>query len=251
MKLRASLLAVALPVTLTPVLVAEPASATTITARTMLLKLSLHAESGSTTCSRTNFKLLIDANGDCQNTRAEVLIAESRVTPTYTTTRHCTVATGKWYSYHDGAYWTKASDVDIDRMVPLKEAWESGARLWSVNNRTRYANDLGLLRHPHSGHRQRQPGQGRPGPSRVATAADTLTVHLRHPAGDREVPLASEHRLSGAFQLSSILSGSCGSRAQQCPPVPSDLTIVQPTTARGRYAEMSSLKGGMWTLLDA
>jgi hypothetical protein len=46
------------------------------------------------------------------------------------------VATGKWYSYYDSATWTLVSDVDIDHMVPLKEAWESGARLWSVNNRT-------------------------------------------------------------------------------------------------------------------
>jgi hypothetical protein len=28
--------------------------------------------------------------------------------------------------------------------VPLKEVWEFGARLWSVNNRTRDANDLGF-----------------------------------------------------------------------------------------------------------
>ena len=54
------------------------------------------------------------------------------------------LATGRLYSYYDGATWTKASDVDIDHMVPLKEAWESCARLWSVTNRTRYANDLGF-----------------------------------------------------------------------------------------------------------
>jgi len=73
-----------------------------------------------------------------------VLIAESRVTLSYSTSRHCTVTKGRWYSDCDGATWTDPADVDIDHMVPLKEAWESGARLWSSTNRTRYANDLGL-----------------------------------------------------------------------------------------------------------
>src|SRR5664279_2725847 len=142
MKVRVSLLVAVLLVTLMPVLSAGSASATTITARSILLKLTVRAESGSTTYRRTYFKHWIDANRDCQDTRAEVLIAESRVTPRFTTTRHCIVATGKWYSYYDGATWTRASDVDIDHMVPLKEAWGSGARMWSANNRTRYANDL-------------------------------------------------------------------------------------------------------------
>lgn len=109
------------------------------TARSILLKLTIGPESGSTTYLRTYFTHWIDAD-DCRDTRAEVLIAESKVTPTYTTTSHWTVATGSWYSYFDGATWTSASDVDIDHMVPLKEAWESGASLWSVNNRTLYAN---------------------------------------------------------------------------------------------------------------
>jgi hypothetical protein len=217
MKIRASLLVVALLLTLTPVLVAEPASATTITARTMLLKLSLHAESGSTTYSRTNFKLWIDANGDCQNTRAEVLIAESRVTPTYTTTRRCTVATGKWYSYYDGAYWTKASDVDIDHMVPLKEAWESGARLWSVNNRTRYANDLGsyatliaVTDNVNQSKGDRDPAGWLPPltRSRCTYAIQWVTVKYRW-----RLSIDSAER----SKLSSILSGSCGSRATTVP----------------------------------
>src|SRR5450756_1379180 len=89
MKLRVSLLVAALLVTLMPLLNVGSASATTITARSMLLRLSLKAESGSTTYSRAYFKHWIDVDRDCQNTRAEVLIAESRVTPRYTTTRHC------------------------------------------------------------------------------------------------------------------------------------------------------------------
>jgi hypothetical protein len=111
--------------------------------RNLAIALVINAGGGSTTYSRDYFKHWIDANGDCQNTRAEVLIAESRVTPTLTSSSRCTVSRGNWYSSYDGATWTIPSDVDIDHVVALKEAWESGARNWSATNRQRLANDLG------------------------------------------------------------------------------------------------------------
>lgn len=135
-------LATALLTTFASLVGVQPASADTTTARSLLYKVA--AEGGSSTYDRSYFKHWIDTNGDCQGTRAEVLIAESKVTPTYTTSNHCAVAKGKWYSYYDGTTWTNPSDVDIDHLVALKEAWESGARSWSSSNRTRYANDLGF-----------------------------------------------------------------------------------------------------------
>ncbi|WLS48971.1 hypothetical protein Q3V37_05700 [Micromonospora profundi] len=39
----------------------------------------------------------------------------------------CAATSGRWYSPYDGATWTAASDVDIDHVVPLAEAWRSGA----------------------------------------------------------------------------------------------------------------------------
>lgn len=92
---------------------------------------------------RTLFPHWVDANGDCQNTRAEVLISEADATVTYTSSSRCTVATGRWFSYYDRVSWTNASDVDIDHMVPLAEAWGSGARSWTTARRQAYANDLG------------------------------------------------------------------------------------------------------------
>ena len=87
---------------------------------------------------RTLFKHWIDVDRDCQDTRAEVLKSES----TAPTNGGCTVRWGRWVSAYDGLVLKYASDVDIDHLVPLAEAWDSGARTWSNARREAYANDL-------------------------------------------------------------------------------------------------------------
>ncbi len=104
------------------------------------------ASESNTGYDRDLFPHWVDANGDCQNSRAEVLISEADATLTYTSSSRCTVATGRWFSYYDRVSWTNASDVDIDHMVPLAEAWGSGARNWTTARRQAYANDLGDYR---------------------------------------------------------------------------------------------------------
>lgn len=54
----------------------------------------------------------------------------------------CAASSGKWYSPYDGASWTEASDVDIDHVVPLSNAWKSGASAWTDDDREDFANDL-------------------------------------------------------------------------------------------------------------
>jgi hypothetical protein len=46
-----------------------------------------------------------------------VLISESRVPVTFTSSNHCTVARGRRLSPWDYATWTNASDVDIDHQL--------------------------------------------------------------------------------------------------------------------------------------
>jgi hypothetical protein len=91
--------------------------------------------------ARTKFPLWIDADGDGCNTRNEVLIAEATTKPTVG--GGCALTGGRWHSYYDNADWTLASDLDIDHLVPLAEAWDSGARNWTTAQRQAYANDLG------------------------------------------------------------------------------------------------------------
>ncbi|TRO56065.1 HNH endonuclease family protein [Streptomyces sp. IB201691-2A2] len=89
---------------------------------------------------RTSFKHWVDADRDSCHTRSEVLIAESRAEPTIEA--GCKVTAGEWYSYYDGVTLTTPGGLDIDHMVPLAEAWDSGAHSWTAARREAYANDL-------------------------------------------------------------------------------------------------------------
>jgi hypothetical protein len=93
---------------------------------------------------RALFQHWIDADGDGCSTRNEVLLAEADDPPTVSGT--CTLSGGRWFSYYDRVSWTSTSDLDIDHMVPLAEAWDSGARTWTSTVRRDFANDLGDYR---------------------------------------------------------------------------------------------------------
>ena len=42
--------------------------------------------------------------------------------------------------------WTAASDLDVDHLVALAEAWDSGVRNWTTSRRQSFAKDLGDIR---------------------------------------------------------------------------------------------------------
>ena len=83
-----------------------------------------------------------DADRDGCDTREEVLIAESH-TKAQVDPYGCKVLEGDWYSLYDGLTFTDPSELDIDHMVPLAEAWDSGAAGWNAARREAFANDLG------------------------------------------------------------------------------------------------------------
>ena len=90
--------------------------------------------------SRTLFKHWIDADKDGCNTRYEVLIAEAIVKPKVGA--GCYLTGGKWKSSYEGKVFTNPTGLDIDHMVPLAEAWRSGAWAWTASQRMEFANDL-------------------------------------------------------------------------------------------------------------
>ena len=89
---------------------------------------------------RTLFKHWIDADKDRCNTRYEVLISEAIVKPVVGA--GCYLSSGKWKSSYDGKVFTNPTGMDIDHMVPLAEAWRSGAWAWTSAQRMDFANDL-------------------------------------------------------------------------------------------------------------
>ncbi|MFG3287078.1 HNH endonuclease family protein [Streptomyces sp. NPDC048111] len=117
---------------------APPTPVSAATARTYLGELTVRAEGSLTGYSRDKFPHWITQSGSC-NTREVVL---KRDGTGVTTDSSCAATSGSWYSAYDGATWSAAADVDIDHIVPLAEAWRSGANTWTTPQRQGFANDL-------------------------------------------------------------------------------------------------------------
>ncbi|MFD3478702.1 MULTISPECIES: HNH endonuclease family protein [unclassified Streptomyces] len=117
---------------------APPTPVSGATARTYLSELTVKAEGSSDGYSRDLFPHWITQSGAC-NTREVVL---KRDGTNVSQDSSCAATSGSWYSEYDGATWSAAADVDIDHIVPLSEAWKSGANAWTTAQRQGFANDL-------------------------------------------------------------------------------------------------------------
>ena len=82
----------------------------------------------------------IDSDGDCQNTRQELLAELSTAAVTWNE-KGCTANVGRWLDPYSGKLFTNARDLDIDHLVPLAYAHARGAALWSEDKRRAFAND--------------------------------------------------------------------------------------------------------------
>jgi len=89
---------------------------------------------------RSAFGGWADEDGDCLNTRHELLLSLSTAVVD-TNPSGCSIARGKWYDPYTGNTYRNARDLDIDHLVPLAYAWTRGADGWSSEKRERFAND--------------------------------------------------------------------------------------------------------------
>ncbi|MEW1648604.1 HNH endonuclease family protein [Streptomyces sp. NPDC091219] len=118
---------------------AAPGDSVTLPVRDALAALPVQSEN-RTGYERTKFRHWIDADRDGCNTRAEILKAEAVTAPLQGT--NCALTRGSWYSPYDDRYLDSASKLDVDHLVPLAEAWDSGASQWTAKEKELYANDL-------------------------------------------------------------------------------------------------------------
>src|SRR4051812_3478495 len=116
---------------------ALPTPVSAATARSYLASLTVATEN-RTGYSRDLFPTWITISGTC-NTREYIL---KRDGSNVVTDSSCAATSGSWYSPYDGTTWYAASDLDIDHLVPLAEAWDSGASKWTTSQRQAFANDI-------------------------------------------------------------------------------------------------------------
>ncbi|WP_216853155.1 HNH endonuclease family protein [Phytoactinopolyspora halotolerans] len=115
-----------------------PRIPTKTTAQAELNALTVAAERSMSGYSRDKFPHWDTVSGTC-NAREQVL---KRDGIDVSVNGDCYPTSGRWYSPYDGVTLHSPSDVDIDHVVPLAEAWRSGANSWSTSKRREFANDL-------------------------------------------------------------------------------------------------------------
>ena len=137
----AVLLALSGTLTATLVVVPSAAASSTVSSRTLLSQLTEAPETPAA-YSASQFPMWTAA--PVCNTRGEVLWTEAVKRPTVTGCNKLggTMTGGTWKSPYDGLVVHDATKLTIDHVVPLAEAWFSGASSWDRDTRTRYANDL-------------------------------------------------------------------------------------------------------------
>ncbi|HEV7626977.1 MAG TPA: HNH endonuclease family protein [Streptomyces sp.] len=117
-----------------------PAPPSAAEAKTMLNGLTEQTEGSMDGYDREKFPHWSD-QGDSCDTRETVLKRDGTGVETGS---DCSATSGSWASPYDDGTWTNPSDVDIDHMVPLAEAWTSGASEWTQDEREAFANDLNV-----------------------------------------------------------------------------------------------------------
>ncbi len=120
------------------------------------------------------------------NTRELVLIDESATPPLLRD--RCHPVSGSWRSAYDGFATSNPDDLEIDHLIPLADAWRSGAVSWTPEQRQAFANDrtdpatlLAVTSHTNRSKSDRTPDQWMPpDPSeRCPYAQQWVSVKLR------------------------------------------------------------------------
>jgi hypothetical protein len=92
---------------------------------------------------RSLYRHWIEVEGTCRDVRTAVLIRDAEPgTVFFADPGECRVGGGVWRDPYTGKFLSNPSAIDIDHMVPLKNAHESGGWAWDASRRQEYAKDL-------------------------------------------------------------------------------------------------------------
>ncbi|MFD8376916.1 HNH endonuclease family protein [Streptomyces sp. NPDC059688] len=122
-----------------PALADPPPPPSTQTARTELAALTVAAPHSMDGYARDKFDIWSSQPGGC-TTRRAVLARDGKDVQDKPSS--CQPESGSWYSAYDDTTVTEVSKATIDHMVPLAEAWRSGADTWTADQRKDFGNDL-------------------------------------------------------------------------------------------------------------
>lgn len=111
----------------------------------------------------------------CYNTRALVLMRDSVHPVVYKDNNHCVVQSGHWNDPYTGKVFTSTDDIQIDHLVPLKNAYLSGAYKWTFRARCLYANYLGEEFHLISANGSENMKKGDKGPDKYIPPDSSYT----------------------------------------------------------------------------
>jgi hypothetical protein len=115
--------------------------------------------------NRAEWKHWIDVDHDCQDTRQEVLIAESRQ-PVKLTPDGCRVVWGDWLDPYTGEQTNNPKALDVDHVCALGWAAAAGGWRWGRATKQAYANDLDAPEHLRAVMLEANRAKGSKGPDR-------------------------------------------------------------------------------------
>lgn len=109
--------------------------------------------------NRKEWKHWIDEDKDCLNTRNEILKDRS-LSPAQLNAKGCSVLSGEWEDYYYNEKLTDPKKIDIDHLIPLKNAHISGGESWSSIEKKNFANDLENLVITYKGYNRKKGSKG-------------------------------------------------------------------------------------------
>lgn len=156
-------------------------------ATTNLLKWTIHDQTRPVAIEKyerlRHFGTWVDdwRTNDCYDTRAIILARDSETEVGYSTTNQCKVFSGTWADPYSGQTFKLAREIEVDHVVALKNAYDSGAWGWDYQHRCLYANFTGFENHLISVSMPENRRKGDRGPERWMPSNDNYACqHLQN-----------------------------------------------------------------------